>query len=279
MDKEKLSVFDKLESFYLSAMRKALLVFSTILFVYAAGAGLYSLYKVSRSADDVVAAPVDVKTSDIIPAQSSPAIEKQGASVSNDGGSDDTPQIDPFDEHAARLFAIWQSKFEVHKKAADPKLSKSEFVDWYGGAFNQFETPTWCAGDQCTDEEFEVYKSDLVLAETTISAAADDASLKSRMSKAVSGKDDAYDNAFVSLNRNFWEKLTGDRIANEEAAEASRAEIAAGNITGGIGLINAGWAFLAFISLMFSFLLVAVERHQRKMAKDIEQIKTNLKDE
>jgi hypothetical protein len=30
---------------------------------------------------------------------------------------------------------------------------------------------------------------------------------------------------------------------------------------------------------MFAFLLVAVERHQRKMAGDIEKIKANLQDE
>jgi hypothetical protein len=278
MDKEKISVFDKLESFYLSAMRKALLVFSTILFVYAVGAGLYSLYKVTRSADDVVEAKPNVNAADIIPSQSSPSSGTQGVAESATEQSS-TSEKDPFDAHASRMFSIWQGKFEVHKRKNDPKLSESEFTSWYQGAWYNFNTPQWCAEDVCTDAEFEAYESDLALAETAITAAADDQTLKSRMAAASSGQSDGYDNVFVDLNRNFWEKMTVQRQVNKEAAEAERVEIAAGNVAGGLGLVTAGWAFAAFISLMFAFLIVAIERHQRKMARDIERIKANLKDE
>ena len=199
MDKEKLGVFDKLESFYLSAMRKALLVFSTILFVYAAGAGLYSLYKVTRSADDVVEAKPIVNTADIIPIQSSKSSSTQGeVAPANDQSS--TSEKDPLDGHAFRMFSIWQGKFEVHKRKNDPKLSESEFTNWYKGAWYNFNTPEWCAEDVCTDAEFEVYKSDLVEAETAIANAADDPALKSRMAAAPSGQSDGYDNVFVDLN-------------------------------------------------------------------------------
>lgn len=278
METEKSSVFDKLESFYLSAMRKALLVFSTMLFVYAAGAGLYSFYKVTRSADDVVEAQPNVNTADIIPSPSLPYSGTQGM-VESTTEQSSTSEKDPFDVHASKMFLIWQGKFEVHKKANDPKLSESEFTSWYQGAWDSFNKPRWCAEDVCTDAEFEAYKSDLAQAETSISAAADDQALKSRMGVASSGQSDGYDNVFVDLNRNFWEKITEQRLINQAEAAAERAEINAGKVTGGLGLVTAGWAFAAFISLMFAFLLVAVERHQRKMAGDIEKIKANLQDE
>jgi hypothetical protein len=183
------SVFDKLEAFYLSAMRKALLVFSTILFVYAAVVGVSSLYKVTRSPEDVVEASPDVKPSDIIPAQSSASSATQDASspVSSETSS---TQKSPFDEHASRMFAIWTSKFEIHKKSSDPKLSESEFINWYQGAWDSFQKPQWCSSEDCTDAEFEVFTSDLALAENTVSSAAEDPSLKSRMSAASSGQTD-----------------------------------------------------------------------------------------
>ena len=278
MESEKQGVFDKLEAFYLSAMRKALLVFSTILFAYAVVVGVSSLYKVTRSADDVVEAKSDVKTADIIPAQSSTSSAAQDASLSA-GSQSTTEQKSPFAEHASRMFAIWQTNFEFHKKAGDPKLSESEFADWYNGAWYNFDKPEWCSSEECTDAEVDAFKSDLTLAEAAISAAGGDAGLNGRMSAASSGQKGGYDNVFVDLNRNFWAKLSEVRQANREEAAAKRAEIAAGKVAGSLGLVTAGWAFVAFISLMFSFLLVAVERHQRKMAGDIEQIKANLKDD
>jgi hypothetical protein len=275
MDNEKQSVFDKLEAFYLSAMRKALLVFSTILFAYAAVVGISSLYKVSRSADSVEEAKPDVKTADIIPIRPSTASVDQTAATSS-GNKFQKDEKSPFDEHASRMFTIWQTKFEIHKKSGDPKLSESEFTDWYEGAWYNFDKPEWCSNEDCTEAELAAFASDLGLAETAISAAGDDASLSARMAATSSGQQDGYDNVFVDLNRNFWTKLSQLRQANREEAAAKRAEIAAGKVAGGIGLVTAGWAFVAFISLMFSFLLVAVERHQRQMASDIERIKANL---
>lgn len=278
MEKEKRSVFDKLEAFYLSAMRKALLVFSTMFFVYATVVGVSSLYQVTRSADDVVEANSDVQATEIIPVQSSASSVTQSAGTTAAIEAAAT-QKSPFEEHASRMYAVWTSKFEVHRKASDPTLSESEFTGWYAGAWNNFNKPEWCSGEDCTDAEFEVFKSDLALAETTVSAAAVDSSLVIRMAASSSGQANGYDNVFVDVNRNFWAKLTEKRKANQEAAEVKRAEIAAGKVAGSIGLTTAGWAFAAFISLMFAFLLVAVERHQRKMAGDIEQIKANLKDD
>ena len=278
MENEKRSMFDKLEIFYLSQMRKALLVFSTVLFVYATVVGVTSLYQVTRSADDVVEANPDVQATDIIPMQSSASSVIQGTESTVSNQPTTTPKT-PFEEHASRMYAVWTSKFEVHRKASDPKLSESDFTGWYAGAWDSFNKPEWCSEEECTDDEFEVFKSDLALAETTVSAAAVDPSLKSRMAAASSGQTNGYDNAFVDVNRNFWAKLNEERKANREAAAAKRAEIAAGKVAGGIGLTTAGWAFVAFICLMFAFLLVAVERHQRKLAGDIERIKANLKGE
>ena len=92
-----------------------------------------------------------------------------------------------------------------------------------------------------------------------------------------------HQNAVAVHQQTSEEKNAGeesDEHPNEASERAAkRAEIAAGKVAGSLGLVTAGWAFVAFISLMFSFLLVAVERHQRKMAGDIEQIKANLKDD
>jgi hypothetical protein len=174
------------------------------------------------------------------------------------------------------MFSIWSSKFEVHRKGSDPKLNERDFRNWYSGAFDYFQQPSYCLDDECSEFNESLFNSDLALAETTISAAADNASLKAKMSQASSGTAAGYDETFVSLNRNFWQKLTEERALIKERTAAERAEIEAGKVEGEIGLMTAGWAFVGFISLMFSFLLVAIERHQRKMAADIDHLKASV---
>lgn len=177
------------------------------------------------------------------------------------------------------MFEIWAAKFEIHRKAVDPKLTSRDFSEWYNGAWQTFDQPQWCSEEECTDAELQAFEEDLQLAETTIGAAAERQTLRSRMASAVSGGSDAYDRTFVDLNTNFWRELTNERNKNRAAAEAERAEIAAANVAGGVGLISAGWAFGAFISLMFGFLLVAVERHQRKMAHDLDELKSKISEQ
>lgn len=268
------NIFDKLEVFYLSAMRKFLLIISTILFVYASLTGLWSLYQTSRSPENVVDAQPKIESADIIPADVSKSVENQRASQSN--GEIASNQKSPFDLHTSRMFSIWSSKFEVHRKGSDPKLNERDFRNWYSSAFDYFQQPSYCLDDECSEFDESLFNSDLALAETTISAAADNASLKAKMSQASSGTAAGYDETFVSLNRNFWQKLTEERALIKERTAAERAEIEAGKVEGEIGLMTAGWAFVGFISLMFSFLLVAIERHQRKMAADIDHLKASV---
>lgn len=277
MATESQSIFDKLEVFYLSAMRKFLLIISTILFVYAAWTGLTSLYQTSRSPDNVVEDQPNIASTDIIPADVSRSADSQNAVQTNDDIA--ANQKSAFELHTSRMFAIWSSKFEIHRKGSDPKLNERDFGNWYGSAFDYFEQPSYCLDAECSEFDESLFNSDLALAETTISAAADNASLKEKMSQASSGTPSGYDETFVSLNRNFWQKLTEERALIKERAAAERAEIEAGKIEGEAGLMSAGWAFVGFISLMFSFLLVAIERHQRKMAADIDRLKASVERE
>ena len=278
---QKKSVFDKLEIFYLSALRIFLLVVSTALFAYASIIGISSLYAISRSPESVVEANPKIESSDIIPSDisSTSNTTDQSAQYNSTNNSKNEYVKSTFEQHMDRMFAIWSQKFEIHKKQSDPSLSSEDFSEWYSGAWDSFNKPQWCQEENCTDDELATAESDLKLAETTISEAASDNNLVARMTNAKTGTKDTYDQVFVDLNHNFWATLTKQRIANKEAADAKKAEITASKVAGGVGIATAGWAFAAFISLMFGFLLVAVERHQRKMASDIEEIKVNIENQ
>ena len=75
---------------------------------------------------------------------------------------------------------------------------------------------------------------------------------------------------FEAFQTRYFELLGERRIANQADAENQRIAIAEGKIEGQIGMFSALQIVGAFLALMFFFLLIAVERHQRRMSAVIE---------
>ncbi len=71
---------------------------------------------------------------------------------------------------------------------------------------------------------------------------------------------------FRAFQDRYFELLTQRRQENASEANAKRQEIVAGKIEGSGGLAIAMQAFGAFLALMFFFLLIAIERHQRRIS-------------
>lgn len=72
----------------------------------------------------------------------------------------------------------------------------------------------------------------------------------------------AYQDAYLS-------KLDEKRHANAAAAQNQREKILADNANGQARLLSALTVVGAFLALMFLFLLIALERHQRKIAASV----------
>ena len=72
---------------------------------------------------------------------------------------------------------------------------------------------------------------------------------------------------FAAYNDQYWRLLNQRREANQAAAESARQDIAFGKIAGSGMLMTALQIAAGFVLLMFFFLLIAIERHQRVIAR------------
>ena len=70
---------------------------------------------------------------------------------------------------------------------------------------------------------------------------------------------------FEGYQSRYFELLDKRRTASRAAAENERASIESGQIVGSANLLTSLQIVVGFLALMFFFLLIAIERHQRKM--------------
>ncbi|MEJ6011508.1 hypothetical protein [Novosphingobium aquae] len=73
---------------------------------------------------------------------------------------------------------------------------------------------------------------------------------------------------FAAFHRKYLDTLLGRRAENKQKAEAERNAILDANARGEADLLTAVFVIGGFLALMFFFLLIAIERHQRKLASD-----------
>ena len=73
---------------------------------------------------------------------------------------------------------------------------------------------------------------------------------------------------FAAFHRKYLDTLLGRRADNKQKAEAERNAILDANARGKANLLTAVFVIGGFLALMFFFLLIAIERHQRKLASD-----------
>jgi hypothetical protein len=72
---------------------------------------------------------------------------------------------------------------------------------------------------------------------------------------------------FGAYQEKFWTLLNERREANAAKARTERAEIVEGNAVGTARLWMAAYIVGGFVSVMLLFLLIAIERHQRRIAR------------
>jgi hypothetical protein len=72
---------------------------------------------------------------------------------------------------------------------------------------------------------------------------------------------------FRAYHEKFIATLVGHRTDNAAKAENARADIIHMNVVGAQSLWTAMLMVGAFVVLMFLFLLIALERHQRRIAR------------
>jgi hypothetical protein len=73
---------------------------------------------------------------------------------------------------------------------------------------------------------------------------------------------------FAAYQSKYIDTLLARRDASKQAANAERQEIIEANARGQESILTAVKVAGGFLALMFFFLLIAIERHQRKLAKD-----------
>lgn len=75
---------------------------------------------------------------------------------------------------------------------------------------------------------------------------------------------------FRAYHDQFFRLLQERREANTASAAMERENILVGNVEGWLSLKWSGWILVGFLAVMFFFLLIAIERHQRRLAEKVE---------
>ena len=75
---------------------------------------------------------------------------------------------------------------------------------------------------------------------------------------------------FRAYQDRYFSLLSDRRTENTARAQASRQEIVAGNVAGKLNLWTSLMILIGFLVLMFFFLLIAIERHQRHLAAHLQ---------
>jgi len=122
------NLFDRIERIYLRILRAFILIFATGLIVYAAGLAIHSLYKMSRSPENVIEQPASVSGADLIPAE--------GAEVPRPGEGAQVDRTNPahrafYRDFTRRYHALFRQRFEPFRQPEDRQLAVDAFDDAY----------------------------------------------------------------------------------------------------------------------------------------------------
>lgn len=295
----------RVEAFYLGALRILLLLIATLLILYAAWLGASGLYGVMRDEASVEEPPAVVTAAEVAALPVATA-EDGAPAVSGKPFSTETQFYSGLVDRYHRLFVQKFEPFRqpgdvrISRAAFDARYVKSgeRLAAVKDGelSFSQdrddltllVKTMGEVSALPDTIKRLNRYKS----------------AKKSRVSRVVSGVRQerycsyygyyigtciSYDTRDVPYRRTVVETrlpdgvlgprdlfqayqdrhtdlLTSRRRTNSEQANTERAEIRDGNITGGARIWTGIQMAAGFLLIMFLFLLIAIERHQRRMA-------------
>jgi hypothetical protein len=308
-------LFDRMEGVYLRILRGFILIFATLLILYAVGLAAISLYKMSRSTASVVEEVATVGGNDLLPAE--------GAEIARRDDSGERDRTDPthrqfYQQFIRRYHALFRQRFEPFRQRVDRQLALDAFDDTYVNSAGRLTAVTQGRLDFASDRADLEH---LLRAMTEASQAQEtQRRLQSyrgarqvrvcrdvRRTRTVSRSGwDRYSTScpdwfyppygcpatrsvqqpytqrvcemqlpegtrshadiFRAYHDRFFALLQQRRQANSEKAASARMAIELGQIEGGMSLTKAAYIFAGFLIVMFFFLLIAIERHQRRLA-------------
>lgn len=298
---------DRLEKFYLAAVRVVALLGATALLLWAAWFIVTGLYQLSRDADSVKPVPASVSTEEVLAIETSDPSAAAQSARANPVKQQAKAYYDGF---VGRYYALYQSKFAPFRQQVDKPLTRAQFdqrfvrssdrLAQFDDGLVSFESEradlegllsamTTAADTKQTTDRLNAYKkakrekvSRTIRSTRTEAYCAQygyyiDACIsydyrevpqvrtitETRLPKGVIAPADllhAYQDKYFTL-------LVERRDQNAAKAVAEREEIEIGNEVGAARLWTAIYVVGAFVALMFLFLLIAIERHQRRIAR------------
>jgi hypothetical protein len=266
------SGIDRVEGFYLRLLRGCAIVLATIMLLFAAWNGASSLFNYLQSRQSVEPAEVSVSDAEMVAAATPPKNQSDTAAPSVESERAKLP-LAIYDAHAKKMFQVWKAAFEPYRLVGEAPMSYSDFSDWYqseyiNGTLRKYNVIDWVLNEDRA-------KADLVKSVEALSKAAQDPSLVARMKAFQTGQStnkfwDRYDQTFMRLTDSFWLTLKVKRDAESARASARREALARKSEDAQTSFIEARNALAGFLMLMFFFLVVAMERHQRRIAAALE---------
>ena len=294
-------LLDRVERFYLDAVRVILLLAATLLILGTLWYGISGAYKKSRDVTAIKEQPQSVTADDVI------ATATPSSSKTETPATSLQSQQRYYRDFTNRYFRLFQTGFERYRKPADPRVGQAAFQARFIDADQRLQR----IRDGSTD--FARDKADLESLLTVMSQAAAKPVTRQRLvayqraKRVVSTRivNDtrserycsyygyyineciSYDYRQVPVQRKvtdshlptgvrtpldwfaayhgrFIDTLAQRRDIAAAAANGERRQILADNAEGEARLIDAAKGVAAFVALMTLFILIAIERHQRR---------------
>lgn len=297
--------FNKMEQAYLAGLRTLALVAATLLLLYAVWLGVTGLYKISLNADAIKEVPATVSTEDItnIDVKSAQAREAEAPDpfkiqrafyqdfqkrYFNLYQTKFAPFLQPDDTKTTeqdftsefvhlgdRLEAIKQGELNFETDKADLEALLTGITGAVGAKVSQDRLRAYRAAKKTSvsrtvtsmkTERYCGYYGYYI--EQCISWDTREVPVKSVVTemKLPDGIISPSD-LFAAYHEKYINTLTSRRTENAATAARAKSEIIQGNAIGSENLWTGMKVVGFFITLMFLFLLIALERHQRKIAQ------------
>lgn len=268
-------IVDKAEALYLRILRWIAIIVATLMLAFAAWNSLSSAFNYVQTLQTVEVKPVAVTEADMVAAATPPKTDAAPVRATVDTESKKLPPS-IYDVHAKKMYKVWKTEFEPYRPQGDPALTFADFSEWYqteyiNGTLRKHDVLDWVLYEERT-------KADLEASVEVLAKAAKDPAVVARMKAFQAGKSknefwDRYDQTFMRLTDGFWVTLKIKRDAEAARAAAKQAELARKSEAAALSFVEARNALAGFLGLMFFFLIVAMERHQRRIAAEIAALK------
>lgn len=269
-------IVDKAEALYLRILRWIAIIIATLMLAFAAWNGLSSAFNYLLSLQTVEVKPVSVTEADLVAAATPPETDAPPVRTTVETESKKLPPS-IYDVHAKKMYQVWKAEFEPYRPQSDPALTFADFSEWYqteyiNGTLRKHDVLDWVLYE-------ERAKDDLEMSVEVLTKAAKDPAVVARMKAFQAGKSknefwDRYDQTFMRLTDGFWVTLKIKRDAEASRAAAKEAELARKSEAASLSFVEARNALAGFLGLMFFFLIVAMERHQRRIAAELAELKS-----